>query len=142
MKTCFILRGLPGSGKTTLAKWLAYDSEDPTPDDSKKMFSADDYFYDKEGNYNFDVKKIDDAHDDCYSRFVDAVLAGTSCLVVHNTAYAEWEFEEYQYFAKDNGYTVFVLIVENRHGNKSVHDVPAQAYERRERTLRSNIKLR
>lgn len=39
-------------------------------------------------------------------------------------------------------YTVFPLIVENRHGNTNVHNVPEETLINQERKLRNNIKLR
>jgi adenylate kinase family enzyme len=48
----FLVRGLPGSGKSTFAThiWNEY-----------AVCEADKFFYDKEGNYNFDPSKIKDA---------------------------------------------------------------------------------
>ena len=42
-----LLRGLPGSGKTTLSKALSNNGKFP-------VFSIDEYFTDKDGNYTFD----------------------------------------------------------------------------------------
>ena len=54
MKELFLLRGLPGSGKSTFANfvWNEY-----------AICEADKFFYDKEGNYNFDATKIKQAHE-------------------------------------------------------------------------------
>jgi hypothetical protein len=40
------------------------------------------------------------------------------------------------------GYTVFSLIVENRHGGVNEHGVPEEKLEQMEARLRNNIKLR
>ena len=57
-KTLYIVRGLPGSGKSTFAKQLV--SHDFL------VCEADKYFIDKEtGEYNFDFTKIKDAHKFC-----------------------------------------------------------------------------
>jgi hypothetical protein len=54
----YIIRGLPGSGKTTEAKRLA--AENP---DNFKIYEADDYFLDAtSGIYNFDATKLQEAH--------------------------------------------------------------------------------
>ena len=45
-------------------------------------------------------------------------------IVVSNTFTKEWEMNEYFELAKQYGYMVFTIIVENRHGSKSVHNVP------------------
>jgi phenolic acid decarboxylase len=45
-------------------------------------------------------------------------------LIVSNTFTQEWEMEYYFNLAKELNYRVISLIVENRHGNQSIHDVP------------------
>jgi hypothetical protein len=50
-------------------------------------------------------------------------------IVVSNTFTQEWEMEEYFKLAKEYGYKVFTLIVENRHGGVNEHGVPAEKLE-------------
>jgi len=38
--------------------------------------------------------------------------------------------EPYITMAEENGYTVFSLIVENRHGSNNIHGVPSESIER------------
>jgi hypothetical protein len=45
-------------------------------------------------------------------------------IAVSNTFTQEWEMEYYIELAKKYEYTVFTIIVENRHGGKNVHGVP------------------
>lgn len=42
--------------------------------------------------------------------------------------------------AKEYGYTVFTLIVENRHGNENIHNVPENVLDKMEK--RFDLKLR
>ena len=117
----FLVRGLPGSGKTTFANhiWNEY-----------AVCEADKFFYDKEGNYNFDPSKIKDAHAWCKNevetRMKDHQINQQYYpeIAVSNTFTQEWEMKEYFELAEKYGYRVFTLIVENRHGGKSVHNVP------------------
>jgi hypothetical protein len=51
---------------------------------------------------------------------------GIARIVVSNTFTQEWEMEAYYLLAEEMGYTVFSLIVENRHGGKNVHGVPEE----------------
>lgn len=111
-KTIVLLRGLPGSGKSTTARTFGL----PT-------FEADDYFYDGD-QYKFDASKIRDAHKSCQDRVRFAMENGINKLIVSNTFTQEWEMEFYYDLAKELNYRVISLIVENRHGNQSVHDVP------------------
>lgn len=45
-------------------------------------------------------------------------------VIVHNTFTTEKEIKPYQELAEKYSYTLISLIVENRHGNESIHDVP------------------
>lgn len=47
-------------------------------------------------------------------------------IVVSNTFTQEWEMEPYFKLAEKYGYTVFSVIVENRHGGKNEHGVPEE----------------
>ena len=122
-KTIYLLRGLPGGGKSTLAKKLVGHDF--------LVCEADKYFIDKEtGDYNFDVTKLKDAHKYCQD-LVETYMKDSLVneqfyreIAVSNTFTQEWEMKPYFELAKKYGYTVFVTIVENRHGGKNVHGVP------------------
>ncbi len=120
MKTLYLLRGLPGSGKSTLAKQLG-----------GVHFETDRYFYDVNDNYNFDGSKLKEAHQWCQDSVSNAMLLNytsgyNDTIVVSNTFTQEWEMKPYMDMAKDWGYTVFSIIVENRHGGTNVHGVPEE----------------
>ena len=53
-----LLRGLPGSGKTTLANIILQLPSNFNPE----ILSADDFFEGEDGEYNFDSTKIKEAH--------------------------------------------------------------------------------
>ena len=53
-KILTLVRGLPGSGKSTFANWIWNEYA---------VCEADKFFYDKEGNYNFDAIKLREAHE-------------------------------------------------------------------------------
>ena len=117
----FLVRGLPGSGKTTFAThiWNEY-----------AICEADKFFYDKEGNYNFDATKLRIAHEWCKNqveiRMKDNQLNEQFYpeIVVSNTFTQEWEMEAYYKLAERYGYKVFSIIVENRHEGVNQHGVP------------------
>src|SRR6056300_676325 len=127
MKTLFILRGLPGSGKSTLADSLGID------------YVEADMFFMQDGEYKFDGTKLKAAHEWCQDRVRKIMELGMS-VAVANTFTQEWEMEPYLEMAEEFGYRVNSLIVENRHGNESVHVVPVEAMDRMEK--RFEIKLR
>ena len=123
-KILIILRGLPGSGKTSFAKYMF----------SNNIFEADQYFYDNEGNYNFDASKLHQAHLDCQRRVEELMKISDTTqygqeIVVSNTSTTEKELQPYFDLANKYNYKVVSLIVENRHGNKSVHGVPDEKLE-------------
>jgi hypothetical protein len=60
--------------------------------------------------------------------------------VVSNTLTTEKELKPYYELAEKYNYTVFSLIVENRHGGTNVHNVPEETLDKMEK--RFSIKLR
>jgi len=122
MKQLFLLRGLPGSGKSTLAKSLV------NKDYCHK--EADMYFVDGGGNYKFVPSQIKEAHQWCQDEVSFLMKYEHSPLVVSNTFTQEWEMQPYYELAKKYGYTVFSLVVENRHGRVNEHEVPDETLEK------------
>lgn len=117
-----LLRGVPGSGKTTLGE-VILNCPQPT---SSKVISADDFFTDEDGNYNFDATKLKEAHNSCQQKCAESMKLGLYRVVVANTFTQEWEFEPYYKMAERYNYRVHSVIVENRHGNTNVHGVPEE----------------
>ena len=117
MKQLILLRGLPGSGKSTLAKQLVGDKDYCHKE-------ADMYFVDRDGNYKFDPTKIKDAHAWCKSEIEFAMKYEHTPVVVSNTFTQEWEMDAYFEMAKEFGYQVHSIIVENRHGGMNLHGCP------------------
>jgi predicted kinase len=126
-KELYILRGLPGAGKSTLAKSLG-----------GKHIEADMFFETKDG-YKFDILKIKDAHSWCQNMVGSWMSDNEQRIVVSNTFTQEWEMKPYLEWAEDFGYKVFSIIVENRHGGISVHNVPQETLSKMEK--RFEIKL-
>ena len=116
-KHLFLLRGLPGAGKSTLAASLA-----------KTHLEADKFFM-KDGTYNFDATKLKEAHEWCRSECERAMLWELN-ITVSNTFTQEWEMKAYYELAEKYGYKVFSIIVENRHGGVNEHGVPQEALDR------------
>ena len=121
MKNLILLRGLPGSGKSTVAKMLV------NKDYCHK--EADMFFVDREGNYKFEPSKIKDAHAWCQEEVEFLLRLEHTPVVVSNTFTQEWELHPYYELAIKYGYYVTCIVVENRHGNKSVHGVPEDKVE-------------
>ena len=117
-KVLYIVRGVPGSGKSTFAKQL-----------TANVFEADHYFYDNDGNYNFIPSEIKEAHKECQQFVGFAMESNIQKIAVSNTFTQEWEMEPYFELAKKHSYKVFTIVVENRHGGVNQHGVPEDKIE-------------
>jgi hypothetical protein len=115
-----LLRGLPGSGKSLLAKIILQSPSGYEPE----VLSADDFFTDEKGNYNFDPEKLKEAHNYCQFRCSERMRQQIMRIVVANTFTQDWEMEVYFDMARRYNYRVHTVIVENRHGGENVHGVP------------------
>lgn len=115
MKTLYIIRGLPGSGKSTyaiaLAKRLDID-----------YFEADMFFTDKEGNYAFDGMKIGDAHQWCWDQIHKVMYYQSKSVVVSNTFTVWKEMENYLELAATFNYPVKIIQMNGKW--QSIHGVP------------------
>lgn len=139
MNNLFLVRGLPGSGKSTFAKTL-----------SDTICEADSFFMTKEvdgkvvrhaedGEYFFDHKLIGRAHQECQNKCESLMQSDEQTVVVSNTFTTPSEMKPYYKLAEKYGYRVTSLVVENRHGGSTIHDVPEKTIERMRN--RFNIQL-
>lgn len=141
MNTVFILRGPPGSGKSTWVKTHYAEAA---------IFSADQFFTRKEvvqrveggppverETYRFDISRLAEAHQDCLCRFIDAIMRGIPEIVVDNTNIHHWEYRPYKKIAAFAGYET--KIVEFRPEtlkdtkvciDRNVHGVPPETITR------------
>lgn len=116
-----LLRGIPGSGKTTLGEVILYS---PGSNNTNNVLSADDFFVDENGNYNFDPSKLKEAHNQCQLKCAERMKIQLSKIVVANTFTQDWEMRPYFEMAERYKYRVHTIIVENRHDGKNIHGVP------------------
>ena len=123
-KTIIIIRGLSGSGKSTFADVICGD------DDTKIAVSADDFFVDEQGNYNFNPEQIAEAHDWCKDQVRAYLLEGFETICVANTFTKRWEVEPYLQIASENNCNVHVVSLFDAGMNdaqlaaRCVHNVP------------------
>jgi hypothetical protein len=93
-KRVVIMSGIPGSGKDTYAHSL------PMPSGHKALISADQFFTMSDGYYKFDPSKLEQAHADCFRRFIEQVACPWKdipppLIVVCNTNTEAWEIAPY-----------------------------------------------
>lgn len=133
-RNLIIIKGVSGSGKSSFAKLIAYPC---------CICTADDFFYDNNGNYNFDPTKLGYAHKACQNKFDDAVKDPViTNIVIANTNTKPSEYKYYVDQAESHGLQVTYVILEKRHINENVHGVPENVLDRQDNTIRSNLKLR
>jgi len=108
-KIFIVLRGVPGCGKSEFAQMLAamYGVME------SRVLTTDD-FWTKERPFEHGL--LGHAHEWNYCRAGAAFEEGVSLVILANTCTQEYEFDRYVKLAKLDGYRVYFLVVENRHG--------------------------
>lgn len=119
-KILFLIRGVPGSGKSSLAQAL----------NLRAVCCADDYFILLNGKYVWKAEKIGKAHDWCQRKCKRFMKKQIEHIAVTNTNTTEREMRPYMDLARQFGYKLFSVIIENRHGNTNIHSVPDTTLEK------------
>lgn len=134
-ETLYIIRGCSGSGKSTFAKELSVAM-------SGYHLEADMFMYTEGGVYDWQASKLKTAHMWVFQRLRNYMSSRFSPLILSDTNVRKRDLQVYLDLAKDNGYRVVSLVLENRHGSSSIHDVPDKTMRRQESALRESLKLR
>lgn len=116
MLSLIIIRGLPGSGKSTIAKEL-----------QSYVHVEADMFFVQNGHYNFDPSKLGQAHEWCYSKVMRLLLEGFN-VVVSNTFTQKWEMQPYLDLCQELGITPNVIVATGKFQN--VHNVSEAVLQR------------
>ncbi|XP_077396374.1 uncharacterized protein n4bp2l2 [Festucalex cinctus] len=94
-----LMRGLPGSGKTTMARELLEMGP------SGLILSTDDYFA-HNGGYRYEPSLLGDAHKWNHRRASNAMHDGRSPVIIDNTNLQAWEMKPYVQMALQQGYRI------------------------------------
>lgn len=114
-----LVRGLPGSGKSTIAKALK--------NAGFAWYEADMYFMDVQGEYLFNPAKVKDAHLWCQHSARLALKCGEN-VVVSNTFAQMWEIIPYFKIAREFG--IEPNVIEAKGSWNSIHSVPPDVINR------------
>ncbi len=118
MANLTLIRGIPGSGKSTYAK-----------KNFKCLHVEADMYYQQNGLYQWDPSIRESAHSFCYDVFSLAVDSYAD-VVVSNTFVKLWEMKKYIDRAGLRGYEVEVICMKTFYGN--IHNVPDEVVKRME----------
>ena len=122
-KALILLRGLPGSGKSTFAKLLSENGQYP-------VHSIDSYFTNDVGEYHFEFDKNFLAYKNCEDETRKSLENNCEKVFVDNTFTINWEMEPYFKLASAFDYMLHVVTVENYHGNKNCHNISDEQIEK------------
>lgn len=92
----YIIRGIPGSGKSELALTLACSDHNGR---YGIVCEADKFMVDDYGNYKFDKDKLAEAHRQCFIQAVTTACWGTNNIIISNTNIDGWEYTKYLHLA-------------------------------------------
>lgn len=112
--TLVLIRGLPGSGKSTMARTLAMIGY--------VHFEADMFFL-RDGKYQYDRSRISDAHAWC-QKMTRSTLANGGKVVVSNTFTRLRDLEPYLLMTNDP-----VQVIEASGQWENIHGVPREILE-------------
>jgi len=133
MKRVIILRGIPGSGKSTYGQKMF-----PTA----QTVSADQFMIDADGQYKFDPEKIRACHKQCFAKFIGLVTSDVELIVVDNTNIYPHEIAPYYAFAELFGYEIEIhtLVADFEIAFKrNLHGAPEATAKRMAACLMGNI---
>ena len=127
LKFAYILRGIPGSGKSTVARKLTQSYENPGLEVA--IHSTDDLCM-VDGEYRFDAALAAERHAQNFENFKNSLYKGVPCVICDNTNVKGQYYQPYVDVALLMGYVV--VIVEMVHPTldeaveRNTHGVPRE----------------
>ena len=119
-----LIRGVPGSGKTTMAHAI----RKCYPPGKAVVHEADDFFLDENGIYRYDPKNIQYAHELCRQNTLKDLQDGLT-VIVSNTFTRWWEIQHYLTPLEDSWkiYPRYIYVAPFNHNPfPNAHGVPPE----------------
>jgi predicted kinase len=136
----YILRGLSGSGKSTYADYLKRTNDEV-------LICSADAELDHGHGYQFDSRRLPDAHKYCLRRFIDGVQKRWAVVVLDNTNILYHHFSHYIVIAEAFDYEVEIVTIlasPEDCAERTTHDVALKSLKSRSKALsddRSRVTL-
>jgi predicted kinase len=111
MKTLLLIRGIPSSGKSDLARALEGLGA--------KWFEADKFYPDK-----FELGLLEEAHQWCEKGVKKAMKKSHPFIVVSNTFIKIWWMSPYKALAEKYGYRLQIVVKEKHHKGRTKWPIP------------------
>lgn len=115
-----IMRGLPGSGKSTISQLIRNNYV-------SSYFSTDLYWIDENGEYKFDIRLLSTAHKWCQQQVQDHINCNDPIIIVDNTNLATAEYMTYVKMINDTNYKLLIISVDvttDTSNKRNQHNVP------------------
>jgi len=158
MNYAFIMRGIPGSGKSSTARVLAQSmgdgefwvqdgvtylghrteysrySEDPFESKILATIHSTDEFFMEKGVYRFNPKLLGRYHRKNFLAFKNSLERDVGVVICDNTNIKEWDFKKYLKEASSYGYATAVVTMPHPKpiiaAERNTHGVPQDVIEK------------
>ncbi len=139
------MRGLPGVGKTYLAKTYLGSIVSMFENPRIQILSSDDYFVKDNGVYEFDKDEMLNAHKWNFKRFIKAIEDEIPLIIIDNSNIKAFHYSHYLDYAQRKNYLVaIVTIPHNDTSNRelaarNIHGVNVDTISRMRRQFEGEV---
>lgn len=135
IKQLIVLRGLPGSGKSTFANFYKNNLH---PELSSIICSADSFLYEN-NEYIWTKERVIKAHEKCFQLAEESMINNINIIILDNTNIKSSDYKYYRKIARKYNYEYVSLIIENIHNTKSIHNVNKETLNNQRKNFTINL---